>query len=138
MKNLMNKIRKANKGFTLVELIIVIAIIAVLSAVAAPQYIKWVDKSKIATDNDNAQILLTAVQTAVADPDYTIGNSTSAAVFSSSGITPAADASGTGLAKYFAELGIDTTNTKVTYTKDATRDTFTVTVAGNTVTGAWG
>ena len=50
MKNLMNKIRKANKGFTLVELIIVIAIIAVLSAVAAPQYIKYVEKSKESAD----------------------------------------------------------------------------------------
>ena len=50
MKNLMNKIRKANKGFTLVELIIVVAIIAVLSAVAAPQYIKYVERSRQGTD----------------------------------------------------------------------------------------
>ncbi len=40
--------RKSNtsQGFTLVELIIVIAIVAVLSAVLAPQYIKYVAKSK--------------------------------------------------------------------------------------------
>lgn len=50
MKKLMNKIRKANKGFTLVELIIVVAIIAVLAAVAAPQYIKYVEKSRYGTD----------------------------------------------------------------------------------------
>ena len=49
MKNLMKKIRKSNKGFTLVELIIVIAIIAVLAAVAAPQYIKYVERSRNAT-----------------------------------------------------------------------------------------
>ena len=39
-----------NKGFTLVELIIVIAIIAVLAAVIAPQYIKYVEKSRYSTD----------------------------------------------------------------------------------------
>ena len=49
MKNLMKKIRKNNKGFTLVELIIVIAVIAILTAVAAPQYIKYVERSENAT-----------------------------------------------------------------------------------------
>ena len=38
----------------MVELIIVVAIIAVLSAVAVPQYIKYVEKSKISTDMDTA------------------------------------------------------------------------------------
>lgn len=50
MKNLLNKFRKNNKGFTLVELIIVIAIIAVLSAVIAPQYIKYVENSRVGVD----------------------------------------------------------------------------------------
>ena len=42
--------RKNNKGFTLVELIIVVAIIAVLAAVLAPQYIKYIEKSRIGVD----------------------------------------------------------------------------------------
>ena len=50
MKKFMNKIRKNNKGFTLVELIIVVAIIAVLSAVLVPQYIQYVEKSRIGAD----------------------------------------------------------------------------------------
>ena len=44
------KMRCNNKGFTLVELIIVVAIIAVLSAVSAPQYIKYVERSRIGVD----------------------------------------------------------------------------------------
>jgi type IV pilus assembly protein PilA len=51
MKKINNSLKKLdNKGFTLVELIIVIAIIAVLAAVLAPQYIKYVEKSRWSTD----------------------------------------------------------------------------------------
>lgn len=48
MKKVIKKLD--NKGFTLVELIIVIAIIAVLAAVIAPQYIKYVERSRQSTD----------------------------------------------------------------------------------------
>ena len=46
----LKKNRRNNKGFTLVELIIVIAIIAVLAAVLAPQYIRYVERSRYSTD----------------------------------------------------------------------------------------
>lgn len=42
--------KKNNKGFTLVELIVVIAILGVLMAVLVPQYIQYVEKSRIGTD----------------------------------------------------------------------------------------
>ncbi|MBO6205612.1 MAG: prepilin-type N-terminal cleavage/methylation domain-containing protein, partial [Lachnospiraceae bacterium] len=38
---------KNNKGFSLVELIIVIAIMAILVGVMAPQLIKYIEKSKV-------------------------------------------------------------------------------------------
>lgn len=47
--------KKNNKGFTLVELIVVIAVIAVLSAVAIPQYIKYVERSRQGMDASTLQ-----------------------------------------------------------------------------------
>ena len=68
---------KNNKGFTLVELIIVIAIVAILTCVAAPQYIKYVDKSRAAIDMNTAASIESVIITlcideviTADDPDY--------------------------------------------------------------------
>jgi len=58
-----------NKGFSLVELIIVIAIMAVLIAVLAPQYLKYVEKSRVSADGQTADEFLGAIQVLASDPD---------------------------------------------------------------------
>lgn len=60
-----------NKGFSLVELIIVIAIMAVLIGVLAPQYLKYVEKSRESADADSIQAVITALQVYASDVDNT-------------------------------------------------------------------
>lgn len=55
-----------NKGFSLVELIIVIAIMVILVIAIAPTYLKFVHNSKISTDVQTAQALATAVDVSIA------------------------------------------------------------------------
>lgn len=66
-----------NKGFSLVELIIVIAIMAILVGVMAPQLIKYIEKTNVSSDTQLADTVKQAITTAMLDPsvitasDYT-------------------------------------------------------------------
>ena len=78
MKKLMNKIKMNNKGFTLVELIVVIAIIAIITVVVAPQYLGYVEKAKEATDENAAGEMAHAAEIAYieASVDATLNGGT--------------------------------------------------------------
>ncbi len=60
-------ILKSNKGFTLVELIIVVAIIAVLAGVLAPQYLRYVERARETNDLQIATNYMRAATVAVTD-----------------------------------------------------------------------
>ena len=64
-----------NKGFSLVELIVVIAIMAVLVGVLAPQFIKYVESSRRSTDISNAQNIQSAILADIANNVITSGTS---------------------------------------------------------------
>ena len=65
---------RSNKGFSLVELIIVIAILAILVGVMAPQLIKYIEKSKVSSDTQLCDAMHTAITIALADPDVINAN----------------------------------------------------------------
>lgn len=64
---MLNKIRKLKekKGFTLVELIVVIAIIAILTAVLVPLINNWTQQAAYTTLNDGAQTISNSVNEAI-------------------------------------------------------------------------
>lgn len=65
MKKLMKK--KNNKGFSLVELIVVVLILGILAVALAPQVMKWVDRAKENSDMNNAKDIESSINIAVGD-----------------------------------------------------------------------
>lgn len=63
-----------NKGFTLIEIVIVIVIIAILAAMLVPSLTQWIDKSKIKTFTSACGTIKTAASSAVAENYATTGN----------------------------------------------------------------
>ena len=68
MLKLFNRKKKDNKGFTLVELVIVIAILAILVGLLAPQYTKYVEKTRKTADANNMEEMVKVVKVYAADP----------------------------------------------------------------------
>ena len=70
----LNVAGKENKGFTLVELIVVIVILAILVGVTIGGVYGYVNKSRINTDINNASALSSTLATATVNSK--IGNAT--------------------------------------------------------------
>ena len=64
--------KKDNKGFSLIELIIVVAIMATLIAILTPQLLKYVERSREARDRTNIDSVYRAFQLAVIEPSVTV------------------------------------------------------------------
>ncbi|MBR5596417.1 MAG: prepilin-type N-terminal cleavage/methylation domain-containing protein [Lachnospiraceae bacterium] len=85
-----------NKGFSLVELIIVIAIMAVLVGVLAPAYLRYVEKSRKSADIQAIDSIMIAMEVTAMEPQFKMKeNDTMVATFTDGNLsfdaTPADD-----------------------------------------------
>ena len=108
--------KKNNKGFSLVELIVVVLILGILAVAVTPQIMNWINKSKIAKDESYAGSVATAIESVTLE--Y-VGKNLSDCICSE--ITIANDASGkpaltakdkSGTAVTFTETPADKTAAK--------------------------
>jgi prepilin-type N-terminal cleavage/methylation domain-containing protein len=120
MKNLK---KKNNKGFSLVELIVVVMIMAILAVALAPQVMKWVGNSRVAADVNTYETMASSVGLALADEtvysactgatdDTTITIKSSVAATGDPYTVIAGGASTEIAAKIIEILGTDYTKTK--------------------------
>ncbi|MEG0814287.1 MAG: prepilin-type N-terminal cleavage/methylation domain-containing protein, partial [Clostridium sp.] len=59
--------KKNNKGFSLIELIIAIAILVILTGLLAPQFMRYMEKSREAKDMQALDTVYSGVQVALAN-----------------------------------------------------------------------
>jgi len=67
--------KEHNRGFSLIELVIVITIMVVLTALLAPQLLRYVEKAREAKDRNTMDTVVNACNLALASGNMSIGQS---------------------------------------------------------------
>mgnify|MGYP006151636385 CR=1 FL=1 len=136
-------IRKSNKGFTLIELMIVVAIIGILAAIAIPNFLRYQLKSKSSEGKVNIAAISTAQESFRAEfGSYIVASASPAGVMGASQ-RPYANAAGADLG--FDQLGWSPEGEGrvfFQYEANASGSAYTITaranIDGDTTSQVWG
>jgi type IV pilus assembly protein PilA len=139
MKNI-QKMHSNAKGFTLIELMIVVAIIGILAAVALPAYQDYTKRAKL------SEVILAASACRTAVSEYVQANSAVAATsgawgctdFSSQYVSGVTVAATTGIITAVAQgIGTDVNGGTITLRPSSATGTYTALAATGTVIASW-
>lgn len=125
---------KNTKGFTLMEMLIVVAIIAILIAIAIPTFNSSLNKAKVATDEANIRSGYAAVMTELLTSDTAVTNGATYTLKVDGGVTGSAAAYQTkgkpSAAVDIAGHQVDAwePDETVTYTVNTSNDGYDVTI----------
>lgn len=145
---MMNKMRKMKnkKGFTLMEMLIVVAIIAILIAIAIPTFASSLNKARVATDEANIRSGYASVMVKVLDQNLmdktTNAEDLTFTLYSDGSVVGDGDTAPTGVAVYACQGNPDdavtvggvnvakwTKGANITYTYDVSEGTVSIAVS---------
>lgn len=129
--DVMKKTKKNNKGFSLVELIVVVLIMAIIAVALAPQVMKWVGQSRVSKDINVYEQVYSNLQTAVAKEEVwndikngvvtvTVSKTAAPSFAASAGAGGGTAPSTTNLVDEFAKVCGDTSQLKFSTVTSAT------------------
>ncbi len=119
-----------NKGFSLVELIVVVLIMAIIAVALAPQVMRWVENSRKSNDIESYNSLVTACNTASTDEAVVsqVKSGNIVVTFSASGVGGLSGALATNVKRTLPELNDSNDAIKVT-SSDWKDKTFKITLS---------
>ncbi len=130
------KTLKNNKGFTLIEIVIVIVIIAILAAMLVPSMLSWIDSANQRTFLSAADSIRTGVNTVISE-EYAKGGNIDAAQMSDTAIAKIGTLTQTTIVKGDgSQAAADAKTYRVTW--EITDNAVTsLTVTSNKYTSTW-
>ncbi|MEZ9009405.1 prepilin-type N-terminal cleavage/methylation domain-containing protein [Vibrio sp. F13] len=114
-----NKSKRTNqKGFTLIELMIVVAIIGALSAIAVPAYKDYVSKSQASSALATLKALITPAELLIQEEGSISGGVSALGISASSNTLGTISASGTTISFSFVDGSLDGDSMTMTRSAD--------------------